>query len=286
MTRPPPGPSAESRSPASRIPASPGPPLLLTDPHTRPVIAHRGASAYAPENTLAAFRRALELGADALELDVRLTRDGEVVVAHDATLLRMTGDPRRVAQCTLAELRAVDAGARFSANAGATFPFAGRGVLVPTLAEVLEEFPAVPLLVEVKEVAAGRAARDVIARAGAVARCVVAGVRAAALLPFREPPWLYGAATVDAARLYLPALLGVGARATACRAFSVPVRWRGLPVPTRRFVRAAHSAGAAVHVWTVDDPALGHALWARRVNGLVTNRPDVMVAARAALGAG
>jgi glycerophosphoryl diester phosphodiesterase len=60
----------------------------------------------------------------------------------------------------------------------------------------------------------------------------------------------------------------------------VPVRWRGVPVPTRRFVRAAHALGAAVHVWTVDDPALGRALWARGVNGLVTNRPDVMAAAR------
>jgi glycerophosphoryl diester phosphodiesterase len=226
------------------------------------------------------------MGADALELDVRLTRDGAVVVSHDPTLLRMTGDPRSVAACTLAELRALDAGSRFSADGGRTFPFAGSGVGMPALAEVLEEFPAVPLLIEVKEAAVALAAREVIARAGAIGRCVVAGFDAAALLPFREPPWLYGAATADAARLYLPAMLGVAPRATACRAFSVPVRWRGLPVPTRRFVRAAHGLGAAVHVWTVDDASLGRALWARGVNGVVTNRPDVMVAARAAHGGG
>ncbi|HET9465640.1 MAG TPA: glycerophosphodiester phosphodiesterase family protein, partial [Gemmatimonadales bacterium] len=116
----------------------------LLDLSARPVIAHRGASGHAPENTLPAFDLAVRQGADAIELDVRLTADGVPVVFHDATIDRTTGHRGPLSAISLAELQEVDAGARFTADRGHTFPFRAGGVRVPTLAEVLRGFPEMP----------------------------------------------------------------------------------------------------------------------------------------------
>src|SRR5689334_5224836 len=98
-------------------------------------IAHRGGSALAPENTLAAFARAVdEFHTDVLELDVHATRDGELVVAHDPDVARCTDGEGAIAERTYAELAALDAGYRFTRDSGATFPFRGRNVRIPRLA--------------------------------------------------------------------------------------------------------------------------------------------------------
>ena len=111
------------------------------------VIAHRGASGYAPENTAAAFAKAIAMGADAIETDVRLSADGELVLIHDATVTRTTDGRGPVADHTLAELRALDAGRWFSDA------FAGERV--PTLAELIEDVaPRIPVGLEIKDRAA------------------------------------------------------------------------------------------------------------------------------------
>jgi glycerophosphoryl diester phosphodiesterase len=253
----------------------------LLDLAARPVIAHRGASAEAPENTLAAFELAVRQGADAIELDVRLTADGVPVVIHDATLDRTTDRRGPVAALPLAELRRTDAGARFTADGGRRFPFRGAGVGVPALAEVLRAVPETPLLVEVKEPAAQEAVRRVLVEGGAVARCAVASEHAAALVAFPDPPFARAAAGPEIAALYRASLLGRAPPAVGYRLLSVPERWRGLPVPTRRFVAAARALGCPVHVWTVDAPAAAHRLWANGVAGIVTNAPRVIREARA-----
>jgi len=121
------------------------------------VVAHRGASRRAPENTMEAFRLAVELGADAVELDVHLTSDGQLAVIHDETLERTTGRPGRVAEMTMDAIREADAGATFSPAAD-EHPFGGRGLTVPTLAEVLDWLPAaVGLVIEIKPHAAADA---------------------------------------------------------------------------------------------------------------------------------
>ena len=103
----------------------------------RPIVfGHRGACGEAPENTLPSFERALADGAAILETDVHLTRDGEVVIAHDPDVARMTNGTGRVSELSLAELTALDAGHRFSPDDGATFPYRGRGIRIPTLREV------------------------------------------------------------------------------------------------------------------------------------------------------
>jgi glycerophosphoryl diester phosphodiesterase len=237
----------------------------LLDRTARLVIGHRGAAAEAPENTLPSFARALEAGADALELDVHLAADGEVVVIHDATLDRTTGARGPVAARTAAELARLDAGFHLPA-------WRGRGAHVPRLAEVLEAFPSTPLLIEIKTGAVQEALARLLVAHGAVERCVIASASHDAMARFRAPPFLAGASGRDVQRLFAAPLLGLP-RDPGYRLLSVPSRWHGIEVPTRGFVERAARLGAAVSVWTVDEPAVAARLWARGVSGIVTNDP-------------
>ena len=259
-------------------PVRTGNPLL--DLSARPVIAHRGASAEAPENTLPAFELAARQGADAFELDVRLTADGAPVVCHDSTLDRTTGDSGPLRARTLADLRGVDAGSRFSPDGGVTFPFQGAAARIPTLGEVLWAFPRMPILIEIKEPEAQESVRRVLVQEDAVARCVAASELTEAVRVFREPPFASGASGPEIAALYRAQLLRRRLPVPGYELLSVPLRHRGLPVPTRRFVAAARSLGCPVHVWTVNEPATARRLWARGVAGIVTNRPEAIAAAR------
>ncbi len=212
---------------------------------------------------MAAFRRALDVGADAIELDVRLARDGTPVVIHDAMLDRTTSARGPVASYTVEELAAIQVGSTTG---------------VPSLEQVLREI-ALPILLEVKEPEAQEAVAGILLKTDATDRVVVASAHDEALDAFRRPPFLVGASARDILRLWLAPLRGLPE--LRCVAYSVPWRHRGvLPVPTRRFVANAHALGASVHVWTVDDPALAQHLWARGVNGIVTNAPGRILAAR------
>src|ERR671922_2761538 len=113
-------------------------PLLDLDAH--PIIAHRGASGSAPENTVAAFELAARQGADAFELDVRLTADEVPVVLHDPTLGRTTDGQGPLSALGISELEQVDAGFSFSADWGRTFPFRAAGIRIPRLVDVLRGF--------------------------------------------------------------------------------------------------------------------------------------------------
>jgi len=252
----------------------------LLDPDARLVIAHRGSSSEAPENTLPAFEAAVARGADAIELDVRLTADGAPVVIHDATLDRTTDRTGPVAAFTLAELRAVDAGWHFTPDQGRTNPCRGSDMRIPTLGEVLWTFPRLSILVEIKEPSAQAAVRRVLVQEDATARCVVASEHREALVAFDEPPFVRGASGPEISALYWAALLRRRAPAPGYRMLSVPLRHRGLPVPTSGFVAAARAHGCAVHVWTVDSPDTARRLWRRGVSGIVTNVPGTMVEAR------
>ena len=248
----------------------------LLDLSARPVIAHRGASGAAPENTLAAFELAVRQGADAFELDVRLTADGVPVVLHDPTLDRTTDRAGPLAALRVADLKNIDAGARFTLGRGKTFPYRATDVRIPTLTEILRGFPAMPVLLEIKEVAAQGAIRQVLIEEKAVERCVLASENHAALQMFREPPFATAASAAEIGVLYRAVLVRRVPASVPYRCLSVPVRHRGLPVPTRSFVAAARGLGCPVHVWTVNDAATARTLWGRGVAGMVTNVPDAI----------
>jgi glycerophosphoryl diester phosphodiesterase len=220
-----------------------------------------------------AFELAVRQGADAIELDVRLTADGVPVVLHDPTLDRTTNRHGPVSALSLAELQEVDAGFRFTTD-GRSYPFRGGAARVPTLAEVLREFAEIPVMVEVKEAAAQEAVRQVILEEGAVERCVLASEHHAALNLFREPPFAVAASGAEIGALYRAVLFRRRVASASYRTLSVPERHRGLRVPTRSFLAAARALGCPVHVWTINDPAAAQRLWALGVAGIVTNFPD------------
>ena len=196
----------------------------LTDLGNRLVIAHRGNAAHAPENTLESFDQAIALGADALELDVRVSRDGVPVVIHDPTLLRTAGRRDAVAALTAAELARADTGATFTSDGGATFPYRDRGLTVPTLAEVLVRFPKTPLLIEVKVPEAAAALERALVASGAAGRTVAASLLHDALAPLRGRTLATGASALDVVRLLPNALLGRAPAQLPYQALCIP-RW-------------------------------------------------------------
>jgi glycerophosphoryl diester phosphodiesterase len=244
--------------------------------------AHRGASARAPENTLEAFRLAVEAGAGGLELDVRMTRDGEVVVIHDATVDRVTDGSGAVAGMTLDEVRRFDAGYSFSPDGGRTFPYRGRGVRIPTLAEVYEEFPDAYVNADIKEAQpeAEEAVLSVIQDAAAEGRTLVASTDHAVLRRFRKVSGgriSTGASRREIAAFYVLSRLHLEALVSpAYEALQVPVEHRGIKLVTPRFVRAAHSRGVRVDVWTINDVAEMNQLLDLGVDVIMTDRPEVL----------
>ena len=228
---------------------------------SRPLVfAHRGGSALAPENTIAAFDHGLALGADGLELDVHLSRDGVVVVHHDRLLERTTALRGPIAARGAEELRRA---------------------AVPSLAEVLARYREQRIIVELKVNSAALAAAtiDVIRRAGAVDRVCLGS---------------FGLRVLRAARAIEPAIATSGAREEVrwalyrswCRWPVSRVGYAGYQIPERsgrtrvvspRFVEYAHDAGLGVQVWTVDTEDSARRLLGWGVDALITDRPDVIV---------
>lgn len=244
------------------------------------VLAHRGGADLAPENTLVAFQNAVDLGVDALELDVHTTADGTVVVIHDATVDRTTDGTGAVHGLTLAELRQLDAGYRFTPDDGQTFPLRGQGIVVPTLDEVLTAFPDMRVNIEIKqsEPAIEAAVKEIIDRTGAQDRVLVGSEYDDVLARFRAlaPEIATSAAAGEARTFYLAQLLRVSAiYRPLADAFQVPEYSGSTHVVTPSFVDAAHHHGVKVHVWTVNDAETMRRLLDIGVDGIITDRPDV-----------
>lgn len=244
-------------------------------------IAHRGGAGLYPENTLYAFRRAVEDWAvDAIELDVHATADGHCVVIHDPTVDRTTDGTGRVAELTLAELQRLDAGHRFTPDGGQTFPYRGQGLRIPTIDEVLAAVPPdVALIAEVKAGAAQAPLFEAVRRAGAEQRVIAAGMRDADrdLFPQYTGPV---SASVEQLRRFI-----ILYRLRLWRLWRPPVDvvqmpeyWGDRRVLTPGLVDALHAFGLPVHIWTVDEVADMERLLDWGVDGILTDRPDRLAA--------
>jgi glycerophosphoryl diester phosphodiesterase len=242
-------------------------------------MGHRGAAGVLPENTIESFRAAQADGADVLEMDVHATRDGQVVVIHDATVDRTTDATGEVRSFTWDELRRLDASARFAPAAGhAARSFTGP-LRVPRLDEVLEAFPDALLNVEIKqaEPAIEEAVLSLLDRHGARERVLLAAenaviarrVRAAGtgVLTGMSAEDVYGFLTSQDDPTYRPPGF----------ALQVPVRFGDMPIVTPDTVARAHALGVEVHVWTIDEPGEMDELLALGVDGIITNVPHVAV---------
>lgn len=244
------------------------------------VLAHRGGADLAPENTMAAFQNAVDLGVDILELDVHTTADGTVVVIHDESVDRTTDGTGAVHDSTLADLRQLDAGYDFSPDNGQTFPFRGQGIGIPTLEEVFAAFPDMRINIEIKQSdpPIEAAVLDVIERAGAQQRVLVGSEYDDVMARFRSlaPDIATSAATNEVRNFYLAQLLRVSAiYRPLADAFQVPEYSGSTHVVTPSFVDAAHHHGVKVHVWTVNDAETMQRLLDIGVDGIITDRPDV-----------
>lgn len=257
--------------------------------HAGPLFfAHRGGSKLAPENTLAAFRHGLSFGADALELDVHLSRDPELMVIHDPTVDRTTNGTGRVAASTVEELRKLDAGYRFTPDGGKTFPFRGQGITIPTLREVLETFPATRVNVDLKENSpeGEHALWDLVRELGAEDRVLAASSHPAAIVRFRAlcgRRMATSACAAEVRNFVLAAMCrSTGWLRPGYDALQVPETWRALRIVSPTTLALAHNMGLAVHVWTVDERTQMDRLLAWGVDGIMTDRPDTLSEALAA----
>ena len=228
--------------------------------------AHRGGAGVHPENSLAAFAHSVDLGFTHLETDVHATADGRAVAFHDERLDRVTDAAGRIADLPWSLVNRAR--------------IAGREP-IPLLEDLLDTFPAARFNLDPKSDDAVGPMVEVIERTNAIDRvCVTSfsGRRTARAIRALGPRLCHGAGPLGIARVILRSI-GLAVPGPDAHVAQVPVKRGPIPIVTRRFVRAAHRCGIAVHVWTVDDPAEIERLLDLGVDGIMTDRPEVLRAA-------
>jgi glycerophosphoryl diester phosphodiesterase len=244
---------------------------------------HRGGAAVVPEDTVLGFREGLKYGDAVIECDVHSTLDGELVVMHDETVDRTTNGTGRINELSYAEIQQLDAGYDFTSDNGSTFPWRGKGVTVPTLDQIYTEFPDRPVNIEIKKgdhpgieerVAAA------IEAAGAQSRTLVVSQSRSTMQRFREVSnhqVATASSKIELLGYWLLSLLHLTWLIDPpFQALQPPENYKGIPIVTRSFVRAAHRQGLRVDVWTIDDEADMRRLLGYGVDGIMTDRPDVL----------
>jgi len=251
----------------------------------RPIpVGHRGASGELPENTLPAFARALEQGARMLETDIHPTSDGVAVVFHDHDVARTTDGSGPIAEKTLDELLALDAGHGFTPDGGASFPSRGRGIAIPTLDEAFAAFPEARFNIEIKDgdrafiegvvkASAPRADRTLLTSAS---DDVIAVLRA--VLADTGVPVAMGASLGDCIG-FVKAAAGGGAPPPEPMALQIPPKFGDQPLVTPQLVEFAHAHDVQVHVWTINDPAEIERLLGLGVDAVMSDFPIRVVEA-------
>lgn len=256
------------------------------------IYAHRGSMLLAPENTAAAFDLALQFQADVLETDVRLSRDGHLIVTHDARVDRTTDGIGAIRDMTLVELKKLDAGYRFFNLQGETCR--GRGVQLLTLDELFTRYPQTGINIDIKDddPAAATAVAEVIQRHPQASWVNTGSFHAKCLRHFRRiAPTVSTAALQDeVARLYFGGIrqrwassrhADIAMIATPVtkplvyRCLQIPVAWYGIPLATDTFIQQVQALDVAMIYWTINDSATMRALLQQGVDGIVTDRPDL-----------
>jgi len=260
--------------------AAPKPPT----PRGWPVnFAHRGGAKVVPENTIEGFREGFALGGGVVECDVHASAEGTMVVIHDAVVDRTTDGAGPVAEKTLSELLSLDAGYRFSPDGGSTFPWRAKGVKIPTLEALYQAFPDAPFNIEIKGRRSGieQAVYRQIEAAGATERTLVVSDNRGTISRFRKVSQgtvATASSTVELLVYWILHLLHLGGLYDPpFQALQPPEKYKGVvPVVTRRFVSKAHDRDLRVDVWTIDDEPAMRRLLSYGVDGIMTDRPDVL----------
>lgn len=257
-------------------------PFLKTD---RPLnIAHRGGRGLSPEHTIAAYKKALRVGADVLEIDAHATRDGEMVVIHDPTVDRTTNGKGGVNELTLSEIKGLDAGYRFAVKKDGKedYPFRGAGLTIPTLKEVFAEFPNQRINIEIKQFAPPIEERlfQLIKAHNMTEKALVVSESHDAIKRFRKVSKgsIATGASVSEIRMFVifMRLKVMPIYMPAADAFQIPEYHENYHLLTEEFIEKAHKKNIKIHVWTVNKREDMARLIKMGIDGIITDYPDLL----------
>jgi glycerophosphoryl diester phosphodiesterase len=249
------------------------------------VIAHQGGDGIWPGDTRYAFEKAVEIGADVLEMDAHITKDNQIVLMHDETVDDTTDGTGLIEDLTLAELKQLDAAYKWSNDDGKTFPYRGQGIQVSTLEEVFQEFPQMRYVIEIKltQNPIDKPLCDLIRQYNMQDKIMVASFHDEAMQNFRERcPEVATSASrgevtkfVLLGKVFLSGL--VAPKYQSIQPPYDPKESMNISIMTERFIREAHAKNIKVEPWTVDDPELMKQYIEWGVDGIITDRPDLMI---------
>jgi len=249
------------------------------------VIAHQGGDGIWPGDTMYAFEKAVEIGADVLEMDAHITKDNQIVLMHDETIDDTTDGTGLIEDLTLAELKQLDAAYKWSNDDGKTFPYRGQGIQVTALDEVFQKFPQMRYVIEIKltENPIHKPLCDLIRQYNMQDKVMIASFHDVAMQNFRERcPEVATSASRTEVRNFV--LLGkvflsgfLAPRYQSIQPPYDPAESMNIPIMTERFIREAHAKNIKVEPWTVDDPELMKQYIEWGVDGIITDRPDLMI---------
>lgn len=256
--------------------------------HNRPlVIAHQGGELLAPSNTMASFKNAADMGADVLETDIHITKDGHLVTIHDPSVNRTTNGKGNVADLTLAEIQGLDAGFHFKDLDG-NYSFRGKGVYIPTVEELFQTFDDIKIEIEIKDDNPPKRMEEIVSKLWDLIekyqmedKIIIGSFDQKILQTFDK--YAKGRVAITAGRqevknfviyhkfflrnLYVPKV----------DAFQIPVEDSGFDLTDQRLINGAHRLGMEIHYWTIDDPKMMEKLIDAGADGILTNRPDLLL---------
>ena len=247
------------------------------------VFGHKGSASDRPENTLSSFDKALKDDADVLETDLRLTKDGEIVLMHDAFLERVTNGTGNVRDYTLAQLKELDAAYQFSQDDGKTFPLRGQGHTIPTLEEAFQRYPGIKMNIDMKSrnPALAQKVADLLVKYDRADITIAGSFHHKNVRRLRRHMKGHGVnvqtcasdfetkAAVVAAKLHIPG------HTSPLLALEVPVSHGSIQVITKEFIKHAHANGRYVVPWTINDPKEMESLLKMGVDGIITDNPKL-----------
>lgn len=269
---------------ALRLISKPAPdhPYYAADLNYPLVIAHQGGDGVWPGESMLAFQNAVDLGVDVLEMDLHITSDGVLVLMHDETVDRTTDGTGEIESMTLTEIKQLDAAYDWSPDDGDTFPYRGQGIQVATLEEVFTAFPEMRMTIEIKKTNSSMAKPfcDLIRAYDMQEKILVASFHDERLKEFRaECPEVATSSAKDETTIFVlmtKAFLG-GFYSPAFYSLQVPEKSGGITVITPAFVKAAHARNLAVEPWTINDAETMRKFIEWGVDGIITDRPDIMM---------
>jgi glycerophosphoryl diester phosphodiesterase len=249
------------------------------------VIAHQGGDGLWPGDTMYAFEKAIDAGVDVLEMDAHITKDGQLVLMHDEEVDRTTDGSGLIEDRTLDELKQLDAAYKWSNDDGKTFPYRGKNIQVPTLEELFQKFPQMRYVIEIKltQNPIDKPLCNLIRQHEMQDKVLIASFHDEAMQNFRKicPEVATSASRTEVrnfvllGKVFLSGLLAP--KYQSIQPPYDPKESMNIPIMTERFVQEAHAKNIKVEPWTVDDPELMKKYINWGVDGIMTDRPDLMI---------